>query len=263
MFEKEATSYLTPFEPETKPIYWFNDVFPANSWSRPHTHLWGELAFVAQGCIVVCTETCNWLAPPQRAVWIPPGMRHEWYVPCMTRDCSLWIDQRVFMNIPRFGQCHVIELSPLLREIINYLCPKKCNYGNDSNGRLISVLLDQLLEQQVSCDPLAMPRDHRLVELCTALLTTPGEDISLAQWANRLGMSERNLGRLFRRETGTSFRNWRKLQRMQTAHSRLCKGESVTSVALDCGYSSVSAFTATFRQIFGLTPGKVCFKTEE
>ena len=56
---------------------------------------------------------------------------------------------------------------------------------------------------------LAMPSDHRLVELCTALLTTPGVSTSLAQWAERLGMSERNLARLFRRETGTSFRTWR------------------------------------------------------
>lgn len=89
------------------------------------------------------------------------------------------------------------------------------------------------------------------------LLTTPGVSTSLAQWAERLGMSERNLARLFRRETGTSFRTWRQRQRMQAAYSRLKQGESVTSVALDSGYSSISAFIATFKQAFGRTPGCV------
>ena len=121
----------------------------------------------------------------------------------------------------------------------------------------MAVLLDLLLESPEEAQPLAMPRDHRLVELCTALLTTPGVSTSLAQWAERLGMSERNLARLFRRETGTSFRTWRQRQRMQAAHNRLKQGESVTSVALDSGYSSISAFIATFKQVFGRTPGCV------
>ena len=34
----------------------------------------------------------------------------------------------------------------------------------------------------------------------------------------------------------------------------------VTDVALDSGYSSVSAFISTFKQVFGRTPGRV-FRT--
>ncbi len=259
MESREAKSYLTPFDPNTRPVFWFNDFFPANSWSRHHAHAWGELAYVASGCMVVCTASGNWLAPPNRAVWVPPGCCHEWYVPSSARDCSLWIDPRVLMSVQRFSRCHVMELSPLLREILIYLSERPCLYGNDAPGRLVVCLLDLLLEQSEVISPIAMPRDRRLVELCTALLTNPGMEISLAQWATRIGMSERNLGRLFRRETGTSFRIWRKTQLMQCAHSRLCQGESVTSVAYSCGYSSLSAFIASFRAFFGHTPGKVGF----
>lgn len=259
MDQREAKSYLTPFEPESHPVFWFNETFPANSWSRMHAHGWGELAYVTQGCMVMCSPAGSWLAPPERAVWIPAGMSHEWYVPCQTRDCSLWIDQRVFLTLERFKRCHVMELSPLLREMLLHLAPRKCQYGNDSMGRLVLAMLDQIIEQPEVPDPLAMPRDRRLVEMCTSLLAAPGQDVSLVEWAGRLGMSERNLGRLFHRETGTSFRNWRKMRRMQNALTRLRLGESVTSVALESGYSSISAFIATFRKIFGFTPGQSRF----
>ncbi|WP_165078637.1 MULTISPECIES: helix-turn-helix transcriptional regulator [unclassified Desulfovibrio] len=259
MESQEAKLYLVPFDTAQRPVYWFNDDFCANSWSRPHAHPWGELAYTGHGGIVICTEYGNWLAPPHRAIWIPAGLRHEWYVPCDAKDCSLWIDQSVLLGVERFTRCHMLKITPLVREILLYLTPQPSVYGDDARGRLIVTLLDLLLDLPEVTDPQAMPRDHRLLELCTILLTTPGEASTLSEWAGRLGMSERNLGRLFRRETGTSFRSWRQFQRMQSAHARLRQGESVTAVALDCGYSSVSAFIATFKEHFGFTPGKVAF----
>lgn len=70
-------------------------------------------------------------------------------------------------------------------------------------------------------------------------------------------MSERNLARLFRRETGSSFRSWRLHRRMQAAYDRLKQGESVTSVSLECGYSSLSAFIGAFKRLFERTPGSL------
>lgn len=260
MDKKEAQSYLRDFNPVEYPVLWFYDHFSANSWSKPHSHPWGELAYVAVGCIVICSANGNWLAHPQTAVWIPPGHVHSWYVPCNVRDCSLWIEPGVLMGIERYSRCHMMELSPLVREILLYLCPQRCAYDSDARIRLVATLLDQLLEQREVTEPLAMPRDKRLVELCTSLLLDPGEDVSLAQWAARLGMSERNLARIFRRETGSSFRNWRMAQRMKCAQTKLRQGENVTSVALDCGYSSLSAFISSFKKIFGQTPGKMDYR---
>ncbi len=253
----EAKLYLVPFDSSRRPVYWFNDNLPANTWSKPHSHPWGELAYVAHGCIVICTEKGNWLAPPQRAIWIPSGCSHEWYIPSSARSCTLWIDQYVMLGMERFTACHMLEISPLVREILLHLSNQPAIYGDDARGRLVVSLLDLLLDLPTVTAPQTMPRDHRLIELCTAVLTSPHEDRTLPQWAARLGMSERNLNRLFRRETGTSFHRWQQLQRMRFAHERLLQGQSVTSVAFDCGYSSVSAFISTFKSFFGFTPGKV------
>jgi AraC-like DNA-binding protein len=37
---------------------------------------------------------------------------------------------------------------------------------------------------------------------------------------------------------------------------RLARGEAVTSIALEVGYESPSAFVATFKSVLGTTPGR-------
>ena len=67
-------------------------------------------------------------------------------------------------------------------------------------------------------------------------------------------MGRRTFTRTFRKETGMSFATWRQTVRLMEALSRLATGDPVTTVALDVGYSSPSAFTAMFRRAFGVPP---------
>jgi AraC-like DNA-binding protein len=51
-----------------------------------------------------------------------------------------------------------------------------------------------------------------------------------------------------------SFGDWRSRARLLTALPRLAAGEKVTSIALDLGYDSPSAFTSMFKRALGKTP---------
>jgi AraC-like DNA-binding protein len=79
----------------------------------------------------------------------------------------------------------------------------------------------------------------------------------LQQWALQLECSEKTLMRLFQRETGLSFRNWRQRMRLLSSLALLEAGENVTEAALGCGYDSTSAYIAAFKQLFGATPGEL------
>ncbi|KGS12255.1 AraC family transcriptional regulator, partial [Pseudomonas coronafaciens] len=100
-----------------------------------------------------------------------------------------------------------------------------------------------------------LPRHPRLLGLCNELIEEPGQLITLHDWADRLGTSEKTLMRLFQRETGLSFRGWRQRARLLSSLSALEEGASVTRTALACGYDSTSAFIAAFKGLFGYTPG--------
>ncbi len=59
-----------------------------------------------------------------------------------------------------------------------------------------------------------------------------------------------------------SFDAWRRQLRLQTALTWLAVGRPVTTVALDLGYDSPSAFIAMFRRALGQTPGQYFAKSQ-
>ncbi len=158
----EVKSYNVPFVRLPRPVFWFNDPFEAGTWSDLHLHEhWGELAFMRSGYMVICTELGNYAAPPQRAVWIPPGLTHEWYIPEPSVDNALYIMPHVLPPGPRFQRYHAMEISPLVRELIHALAPQPCDYEEPGPvARMVSVLLDQLPLLPEVGFPLPMPRDR-------------------------------------------------------------------------------------------------------
>ena len=81
------------------------------------------------------------------------------------------------------------------------------------------------------------------------------DDASTAeQWARRLKLTSKTVHRLFAKETGMTFGEWRQQARLLFALERLARGARVVDVALDAGYASQSAFTAMFRRHFGVPP---------
>ena len=113
--------------------------------------------------------------------------------------------------------------------------------------RWLAVLVGELAAVPVAPLHLPEPRDPRLRRACAALLADPGASPSLADLGALAGASPRTLIRLFPAETGLSFRAWQRQLRLLVALERLADRQPVTTVALDLGYASPSAFIAAFR----------------
>lgn len=254
----EVKNYLIPFSELPRPVFWFNDELMAGTWSGTHVHRqWGELAFMKSGYMVICTECGNYLVPPRRAVWIPPGHVHEWYIPQPSVDRGLYIMPDMLPDDERFNRVHAVEVTPLVRELINELATQRHEYVDGPVSRMVQVLLDQIPLLPVVDFPSVMPQDHRLVELSTQLINEPDSQTTIREWCRQLGMSERTLARQFQRQTGESVGRWRQQIRMRHALERLEAGDNVTAVALNCGYHSVSSFIAVFKKVFKQTPGEL------
>lgn len=221
-----------------------------------HTHSRAQLLYAVSGVMRVATSAGVWIVPPQRAVWIPPGVEHQVQAqgtPLSMR--SLYFHPDALSGLPT--ECCVVSVSPLLRELITAVS-KLGNYPPDDGpaGRMIGVLLDQIEAVRVQPLHLPMPQDRRLATIALAMTEDPADGRSLADWARSAGASERTLARLFQSETGMSFGQWRQQVRLLAALARLARGDSVTTVALDLGYASQSAFIAMFRRALGQTPGR-------
>ncbi|PSN10247.1 AraC family transcriptional regulator [filamentous cyanobacterium CCP5] len=84
-----------------------------------------------------------------------------------------------------------------------------------------------------------------------------GENISLSEVANELGMSQYYFCRLFKQSTGVSPHRYLIRQRVEQAKHLLKKPElSITWIALECGFANQSHFAKCFRQHTGMNPNQ-------
>jgi AraC-like DNA-binding protein len=69
-------------------------------------------------------------------------------------------------------------------------------------------------------------------------------------------MNRRRFTRLFRRETGMSFAEWRQQACLSAALPRLAVGEPITTIALDLGYEGPANFSTMFKRALGVSPSR-------
>jgi AraC-like DNA-binding protein len=221
----------------------------------PHNHERAQLIHATSGTMRVATEDGMWVVPQQRALWMPAGVQHGITMlgDVTMRSLYLRVDAVAFMP----NTCHVLPVSPLLRELIVRATELPMDYDETgAAGHVVALILDELHGLDSLPLQLPMPRDRRLRSLCVALLEQPGDQRPLADWARKANASARTLARRFQSETGLSFGAWRQQARVLEAMGRLGSGEAVTEVALDLGYESVSAFSAMFRRAAGASPSE-------
>ncbi len=218
-----------------------------------HRHGWWQLTWALSGVLAIETQAGSFVAPPERMIWIPPGTEHQATNAPLTEMRNLYVDQSLMDWAG--GHCRVVRITPLVRELMLATTALPDDYAfADEAERLIRVLIDQLKGLAEVAFNLPMPADPRLRRICNALQTQPDDRRTITDWGALAGLSERTLARLFVQQTGLSFGDWRQRLRLLLALNGLERGERVTHVALDAGYSSASAFIAAFRRNFGLTP---------
>jgi AraC-like DNA-binding protein len=195
----------------------------------------------------------RWIVPTGRAVWVPPDTPHDICMAGQVGIRTVFVAPDARTDLP--SACEVIEVSPLLREAVIAAVNIPLDYAlGGRDERVMQLILDE-----VQCAPrlstqLPVPRHPRLAALCARLIAEPALPMSLEEAAQTLCMSSRTLSRLFHREVGMSFPDWRRHTRLLLSLSRLTSGMSIFEVALEHGYDSPSAFAAAFKRMLGMAP---------
>ncbi|PVY60232.1 AraC family transcriptional regulator [Pusillimonas noertemannii] len=238
-----------------RPLYGHVESLSNRVIGHRHSHPWIQVSYAARGVLEVATGSARFVALPHRAIWVPAGVSHQVYASRDTQIRSLYVDPEAVNRSS--NACFVLEVSELLRELIQAFSEMPEDYAFEgSDGRLAAVLLDRLAAAPATTLALPWPSEPRILAICQALQARPAAGDSLDDWAQRLSVSRKTLSRLFLRETGLGYRQWRQRLRLMHSLPLLEQGQSVTNVAFDCGYESVSAYIAAFKAQFGRTPGE-------
>ena len=220
----------------------------------PQSEGWDQLIYAASGVMSVHTGDDVWVVPPDRAVWVPAGVRHRIEMSGRTAVRTLYFPAG---STPMPRGCRAVNVAPLLRELIlHVLRLSPLDAAVPAHDRLVGVLHDQLAALPVAPLRLPLPTEPRARRCAEALLADPADTAGVDVLARRVGAGRRTLERLFRDGTGLSVGRWRERLRLVTALRLLAAGKPATQVAHAVGYATPSAFGAMFVRELGVSPGR-------
>lgn len=227
---------------------------------RDEVHRRDELIWVTTGAVTVHTPSGVWDCPPGRAIWVPQGVPHTIDAAADSVVQATFftpgaVTEAVTEGAVRLSpdEATVVELLPAVRELL------VLNAGREmpdvSRLRLQQLVLDLLCPVTDTVVEVPMPESPRLRTVAFRILSRLDAKDSTADWAELIGVPQRELVRSFIRETGVSPIQWRIRARVRASLPLLYSGIPVASTARRLGYRSAGTFSEHFRDVMGGTPG--------
>lgn len=251
-----ASPYRPNLDDAPRPVAILPSSRPAGDRIPLHHHRRGQLTFATSGIMRVETPEAAWILPPARGLWLPPQWPHTVVMRSRVEMRTVYIDTPYCAALPATPS--LAEISGLLRELILALLEEPADYDENGRGgiiaRLILTELGRLREGRLA---VPMPGDERALRVARALLDDSSIDWDLDRWADACGASRRTLARVFRKETGLGFAEWRARLRAIDGLARLSEGASVAETARSVGYASPSAFSAMIHRTLGESPRRL------
>lgn len=229
-----------------------------------HKHDEHEFFLPLQGEISITYEEKTVKAGPGRMLYVPPNLDHSFVSSAQgSGERVIWLmKDRIWKKhvAGRFSPC-AFPINSLAKEIVFYLLIHQEAKGTQYFiSALIESLVDsleaaQLKKQRLSSEHVSgRVTDQRIVR-AMELIDSEFATLSLTEVAKKSGLSLRNFNRLFLKETGIGPKNYLILRRVEKAKGLLRETKmTVTDIALEVGYNSLSKFIATFKRIEGVLP---------
>src|SRR5271168_4748571 len=133
---------------------------PSGKTIPEHFHPEDQLIFASQGVMTVSTAHGIWVIPPMRAMWIPAKTPHSVRMSGPVSMRTLYFLPGMVRKLP--AQCFVMNVSPLLKELILHACASaRLNRKVALERRVIAILMDQLKAAHSVPLQLPFPADPR------------------------------------------------------------------------------------------------------
>ncbi|SMD18678.1 helix-turn-helix transcriptional regulator [Kibdelosporangium aridum] len=215
-----------------------------------HEHAEHLLSWSATTTVSLRTRHRDWLVPPTHALWMPAGCPHSVEVFRSGRGYAVVVSPE---NCPiTWTEPTGVLVTPLIRELIVHL--DQHQRPHHTRTAAVSLLLSLLEPVPDTTFHVPLPDDPRTRAIAEALIADPADQRDLAMWAAHTHSSVRTITRLFTRETGMTFAQWRTHARVRAALIHLAQGSSVGATARAVGYHKPGAFAEAFRRVTGQHP---------
>lgn len=239
-----------------------------------HWHVEYEMIFVKTGCFKLILDGKPFYLNEGESAFISGGVVHggfpeecEYY--CLVFDlaalfkdvalCSKSIAE-FLTNTDHFTGVYSVNAkqTEIMCEMLSLM--QKAEKGYDLNvigllWKLLGSFLSQPLERNGELNNKA--QIQKLKDVLSYIRKNIDKNVSLEELSEVSGMSPRYFCRVFRNMTGRTPIEYVNYYRVETASQMLITtGESITEIALNCGFNDMSYFSKTFKKFKGISPSK-------
>ena len=226
-----------------------------------HSHDKHQLCYVEGGVAFLNTENASYFLPARHFLWIPSGIRH-----LVDSRTSIKKVHNIFFPTSIFPKNHKVRdkvgiypVTNLLMEMIYYTenWQGEVSKADTMKYEFLLALKNIVLDVSDVPLPIALPTttNEKLRVILKFIHHQIDQPLMLNNVANKFGYSTRSLSRLFQNNMDTSFLQYVKLTRIVKSMEMLLQTDnSVSEIAYNCGYNSLSAFSYTFQQVVKKSP---------
>lgn len=244
----------------------------------PHWHTPIEIIMPVENIYSVAVGSQTVILNPGDIIFICPGVIHSLNAPNNGMRIIFQAEITMFTAIREFESILSL-MSPVLKitkenphDIHKHICNLLLQINeeyNNSNILMETIIYSKLLNIFVlvgrnytsnsvffnGMDYQNKEYTEKFIFICNYINEHCTEDLNLDKIAKLAGFSKYHFTRLFKQITTTTFYKYLNLKRIEHAQKLLANpGISVTEVALNSGFSSLSAFIRMFKLINHCTP---------
>ena len=210
------------------------------------------ITLAISGRIVYRHSSGNYISDPQHVVFLPKGMTYS--LCCLDTGRFTVMNFDVLKAPDSFASIQIYDLPGLLK-IQNAV---ECLRISEPFERLsaISQIYSMLAKTSVLSGNLSLPSPlKRAIDYIAQNYRNPS--LTVKQISDEAGISEIYLRKLFKKCQNISPSHYIRSCRIRHAMNLLTGGgDSIGSIAEDCGYPDISSFSKIFKHEIGCTPSE-------
>ncbi|WP_186755638.1 AraC family transcriptional regulator [Echinicola salinicaeni] len=243
----------------SRPVTTYSEEIQNAKCTNSHAHPRAQIISCDTGIMKVVTKKNIWVVNSLQSVWIASNEEHQVYFPNNVKVITAFIDESKLKGLP--VNSFAFETSAFLKSILE----KIISFSNpimftQRQNRIIEVLIDELSTLQSSTTFLPTSQDNRIKLVLDTLMNNWSSKHTIDYYASLASVSTRTLSRLFHKELGMSFGDWKMRLKLMEAIKLLGEEKSVKEIAYNLGYENVSSFIVAFKKHFGKTPANYLAK---
>ncbi|MGG5507305.1 MULTISPECIES: helix-turn-helix domain-containing protein [unclassified Myroides] len=224
-----------------------------------HAHQRYQLTYVEQGYQYFHLGTKTYLVPQNHVIWIPSNFEHR----ISSEAQAVHLRVALFKTVPQddfFQHVRVFSAPPVLKEMLLYAT--KWNQVLEEQPEQVLFIQAILRNLPAFCQEnealqIPVPTHPPLLDVCNHINTSYATTCKIDDLAAIAQLSIRSLQRLFKQETGITLQKYTQLIRILKSIELLDQQQyTLSEIAHQIGYKSLSAFTASYFAIMKTKPIK-------